>query len=315
MQTEYWREENERQRLLQEEAAPMVEALRQAAELGIFQKQRKEKTEAPEAPARDLSLTDLMSQPAVIPEIVTGLLPATGVHCLIGDSHLGKTPLVIQLAICIASGKPFLGMPVQRTKVLLADFENSEAELRRMVVDISAHVGVSLSPDWFGVFAGEPRAIIKKAEQFGAGLIIVDALRGLDPDAQEKASDFAKLVELLGRFAGSWLLIHHIRKNAVAKDEQRKPLQEEDSVMTWLQVASGTRAIINQTAMRLAIDNHSKADLILRGAYKSRSEVGPFLISREMADGEPVGYVLATGRHLLSLNHGHMLHHAEGKTL
>jgi hypothetical protein len=73
---------------------------------------------------------------------------------------------------------------------------------------------------------------------------------------------------------------------------------EEGDVMDWLLRASGVRALINQTDVRLALARRGRsagseeAGLILRGHFRSRGEVGPFLLRRKRADGdgEPLGY-------------------------
>src|SRR6516165_2798549 len=55
--------------------------------------------------------------------LIEGLLPARGFCPLIGDSGLGKSPLLMQAAACVATGTPFLGLPVRQGKVLVNDHE------------------------------------------------------------------------------------------------------------------------------------------------------------------------------------------------
>jgi RecA-family ATPase len=44
---------------------------------------------------------------------------------VVGDSGLGKTPLGIQLGVCVAAGLPFMGLQVsQRGPVLYCDAES-----------------------------------------------------------------------------------------------------------------------------------------------------------------------------------------------
>jgi hypothetical protein len=45
--------------------------------------------------------------------VVEGLIPSQGVTLVVGDSGLGKTPLMISLGVAVASGLPFLGQDVQ----------------------------------------------------------------------------------------------------------------------------------------------------------------------------------------------------------
>ena len=46
--------------------------------------------------------------------IVEGLLPQQSLGILVGSSGSGKTPLIYQLAMCIAAGVPFLGHAVNK---------------------------------------------------------------------------------------------------------------------------------------------------------------------------------------------------------
>src|SRR5262245_15929886 len=75
-------------------------------------------------------------------DVVEGLLPVGSVNLWAGDSGLGKSALVIQLGICVAAGKPFLGQAVRLSakKVLLVDFENSRAGLESLVGTISCYI-------------------------------------------------------------------------------------------------------------------------------------------------------------------------------
>src|SRR6267378_1469177 len=44
--------------------------------------------------------------------VVEGLLPRASINLLVGDSGIGKSPLAYQLALSVAAGIPFLGLPV-----------------------------------------------------------------------------------------------------------------------------------------------------------------------------------------------------------
>ena len=61
--------------------------------------------------------------------LVQGLLPAKSIAFAAGDSTIGKSPLVHQLALAVAEGVPFLGMPTKQSRVLLFDLENSLGRL------------------------------------------------------------------------------------------------------------------------------------------------------------------------------------------
>src|SRR5262245_41732770 len=64
---------------------------------------------------------------------VEGMLAAEGFAVLLGAPKSGKSLLLTQLAHCLASGAPFLGLPVQPTSVLLLEQEGGFAPLRDRV--------------------------------------------------------------------------------------------------------------------------------------------------------------------------------------
>lgn len=67
---------------------------------------------------------NMAKQTKPIEYVCEGLAIAPGkVTAVVGYSGAGKGPFVTQLALCIATGKPFLGMPVARRQVGYMDFE------------------------------------------------------------------------------------------------------------------------------------------------------------------------------------------------
>ena len=83
--------------------------------------------------------------------LIDGLLPARGFNILVGDSGIGKSPLLLQAAACVASGTPFLGHPVRQGRVLIVDHENAgrlistlEAVSRAIGKDFDADVAPHL---------------------------------------------------------------------------------------------------------------------------------------------------------------------------
>ena len=53
-----------------------------------------------------------------IPWLVRNLFPAKSVNLIVGESQAGKTFLALDLAVAIASGRPFFGQPTTRGGVL-----------------------------------------------------------------------------------------------------------------------------------------------------------------------------------------------------
>ena len=79
-----------------------------------------------------LDAPDLPDRP-----VVDGLIEENEAIAIVGSAKAGKSFLALQLAICIAAGIPFLGRPVHRHSVLVANLEVADRQykkrLRRMV--------------------------------------------------------------------------------------------------------------------------------------------------------------------------------------
>jgi hypothetical protein len=135
-------------------------------------------------------------------------------------------------------------------------------------------------------------------------LVIVDALRGFDPKVEKDNTAagqmLAKWQQICAECHTALLLIHHIKKPDLDYPQR---LVDADTSLIWLLQASGARALINQTSVRIGIDNHNvaPAELVLRGHYKLRGEIGPWQIARAYDEsGEPIGYYRLTGIQLLT---------------
>jgi len=78
--------------------------------------------------------------------LVAGLLPSRSIGLLVGDSGLGKSPLVYQLGICLATGLPFLGRATRKGRVLIADFENGIGDAHELIERICRYLGLREPP-------------------------------------------------------------------------------------------------------------------------------------------------------------------------
>jgi RecA-family ATPase len=79
--------------------------------------------------------------------VIKGLLPARMIALLLGDSGLGKSPLMYQAAICVAGGIPFLRKPTTQGAVVIADYENGLADMHELVDRISRYLGLPEPPE------------------------------------------------------------------------------------------------------------------------------------------------------------------------
>lgn len=239
--------------------------------------------------------------------IVEDMLQIDTVNILIGDSGLGKSPLLMQLGICVALGIPFLGLQTSQEPVLYVDYENSMIDLGDTLSNLSTFLGRPL-PETFKVlhFPQDPLAMEKTIRELKPKLVIIDALRGFDPRAEMESGAMATMLTRLHKMAVEYhctfLILHHIRK----PDAKTPPAPLSDmsaSFITWSLQASGTRALVNQTEARFGVEEYTVGDasLIMRGFFKLKGEVGPWKIRRVYdAQENALGYERIVGLDLLN---------------
>ncbi len=257
---------------------------------------------------RSMSLEELDEQiksAKSLEELVQGMLPIRSVNIIGGDSGLGKSPLLCQLAVCVAGGVPFLGHAVRQSRVLFVDYENDYA-LSGMLHSVAKAVnaGAEFQGNLFILQRPERDEVIKEIGRLRAGLVIVDSLRGFDSLAESKPENTGKLISSLQDVDTCWLLIHHLRKQ---KSDLPRPDLNDESIplLTWLENLSGHRSLVNQTFSRLGVDRSGRksAELVLRGYFKGKGEFGPLHLERVYDEtGEPIGFSRLAGTGLLSLN-------------
>lgn len=77
--------------------------------------------------------------------LVPDLIPARTVTLLYGDGGTGKSLLALQLAVAVALGQSWIGLPVKAGKALFPSAEDEADELHRRLADIVRNEGARLS--------------------------------------------------------------------------------------------------------------------------------------------------------------------------
>ena len=254
--------------------------------------------------------------------VVETLIPEASVCIAAGDSGLGKSPWAYQLGMCVASGTPFLGHPVTQGRVLYVDLENGRDGILEVTRALAKHLGtVELPKDFYLLTERDDlcslRAIVVEHQPV---LVTVDSLRAFRPEAEEKPTYAASLLNELRDIAKkckvSFLLIHHIKKPG----ENGVPALEDTPAMTWLLQACGARALVNQSDVRIGFDITSgiqrsvteenkkgsgkflseEVGLVVKGFARLRGEFGPMYLARNFdEEGNPLGYRSMTGLELM----------------
>lgn len=111
-------------------------------------------------PPLAISAVELMKKEILPPDWIVKDMFLPGLSLLAGASKLGKSWFVLQLCICVASGKPFMGKETKKSKVLYLSLEDSE---RRLQSRMKRQLQGAPAPE--GLF------FVTKANQLGSGLI------------------------------------------------------------------------------------------------------------------------------------------------
>lgn len=158
--------------------------------------------------------------------------------CIAGYSFGGKTLTTQSMVLALLAGKSAWGYfkPSKRegkapVRVLHLDQEQGRATIRRyqrlangMGVEYATfdRLGVALFPE---LYASRSTTEQWKRETEGYDLVVLDALRGFIPGADENSSEvqdhIAKLTQVSTETGQTFIIIHHFGKSPQGKDSSR----------------------------------------------------------------------------------------------
>jgi hypothetical protein len=158
-----------------------------------------------------VSAKNLHAKPPPIPsEIVEGILHQGGKMVIGGGSKSFKTWILLELAVAVATGAPWLGFDTSIGKVLYLNFELPEFAVENRLAEIYEAMEID-APDNLELWNLRGHAadaslilprICSEAKALDLGLIIMDPLYKLLGDRDENASrDMANLMNQIERLA------------------------------------------------------------------------------------------------------------------
>lgn len=153
--------------------------------------------------------------------LVNGLVPGGTVTLLGGDGGTGKSLLALQLAVAVATGTPWLGMPVQSGGVIFTSAEDDEAELHRRLSEILQAQGLTYGAcerltlrslagrDALLAIEGQHaliesdlfKELDKRAGQDAPGCIVIDTLADVFPSDENNRAKARQFIALLRKLA------------------------------------------------------------------------------------------------------------------
>ena len=178
--------------------------------------------------------------PQEIGYFVDGLIMENARCYLASPSKFGKSFLIMYLAICAASGKPFFDRKVKQCPVMFIDKENDLA-LNLWRSDAIGR-GLGLSPEAIDSLPIMPlfredttltdEASIERLKryigEFRPGLVIVDTLirctRGLDENSAHDMNELAEVIAELSHDTGQdfvFVFLHHTNKSKDNRGQER----------------------------------------------------------------------------------------------
>jgi RecA-family ATPase len=216
---------------------------------------------APQAPkiveseANLFSFTELKELQIPPPTaVVEGLINEGESILLAGRNKVGKSRLVQQMSLSIATGTEFLGMSVLKPRrVLIIDLENRVGTMRdRLLNRAGAEANVSGLYVWCAKFMSEntvecsPAGIQKLKElirQTGAELVIIDPWRLFLGKDENNAEEIVRGLKILSSLKNDHpfltiIIVHHVRKERF--ENPRKLISDQ---RLWTDSVSGHHAL------------------------------------------------------------------------
>jgi AAA domain-containing protein len=239
--------------------------------------------------------------------VISGLVPQQAITMIVGDSGLGKSPLLYQAAICVAAGVPFLGRRVQQSRVLYIDHENGLAQIGALANRLATFLRLPETPADFRIWSANdstgPFDLAAVCREFKPNWVIIDPLSMMYPAAERDNSSAAEVFTLLRQLMSehhcSLSIMHHLRKPKDDPKAKREPLENAEW-NTWFHQARGPSVFINNSDVRLGVDRPalclSKDHLIVKGFERVNGDIPIIRVCRVRGqDGDPVGYKLLGG--------------------
>jgi KaiC/GvpD/RAD55 family RecA-like ATPase len=172
------------------------------------------------------SAFDAMQPREPIKWIVEDLIPEDSVTMLYGEPGIGKTWVLLSLAVHVAEGKDWLGFKIPKAStVLIIDEESGERRLlNRLNITLNGEGGSKDTPIYTNSLSSfkldmesEVKTIFQVAKQVNAKLIIIDSLSASSDGEENAKKDMQEVFNNLRKLAFyaecAVVIIHHSTKS------------------------------------------------------------------------------------------------------
>lgn len=182
-------------------------------------------THLPRPRYRLLSAADALLPPPPIEWVVKNMIERGIVCTIFGEPGCGKTWAMLDLVICVALGKDWVGYSTNKHNVLIIDEESGERRLMRRMGEVMRGHNADASTPVFSVsyarfdFAKphDVGELIHLINSGNVGLVIIDALSDVAPGKDENATKEMKPILMNLKYIAedtqaAIILIHHSNK-------------------------------------------------------------------------------------------------------
>jgi hypothetical protein len=165
-------------------------------------------------------LSEIMVEEVDTDFIWDGVLPAGGVAILAAPPKIGKSHLVLDLALAISEGREIFGHQAKKGRVIYYALEDGENIIRQRVRrrGLTGYGGVYVATD-SPIMADDDVSLLEEhIEQIDPVLVIIDTLRATNvgKDKSENEAGYADVVYRIGKVARergvAVLIVHHTTK-------------------------------------------------------------------------------------------------------
>lgn len=207
--------------------------------------------------------------------LVEKLFPEGGITIIAGYAGSGKTFLILELLICLSSGKDFLNkFKTNPNKALLIDEESGERRIQSRIKKMTKNYNLNFEIMSYQNFKyKDSEEVIKYCIEKNIKTIIIDSLVRIHNSEENSSTEMAKIFEKLKQFKIrdiTTIIIHHNRKSGKNGYNPTEDMRGSSEILSF--VDSGYSIKFNKKNKIITITNIKQRDA---------EEISPFTVDME----------------------------------
>jgi archaellum biogenesis ATPase FlaH len=218
------------------------------------------------------SFSDLMAvNDTQVHYLISSLIPDESVTLVTGSPKAGKSLILLDAAIAIASGGSFLNLQTQQGRVLIIDQENGIRRAARRVQGLSVGRKLAAQDLPLFVYQGDvrddhrgPKILSELCEELKPDFVIIDPLVAyLSRDGDENSSAyirslFNRLKGIVEKHSCAIAVVHHPRKQGTGESYSSSSARGSSDIPA----AVDLHLHISRHQRRCSVDIHRSRDVV-----------------------------------------------------